>query len=290
MPQTDAARDDRQLLAYLLRLLPEEETTRVEELTLAEDEVAERLRAVEHELVDGYIRGALDPGTRDRFESYYLSSPIRRERVRLAAEFLRAIDRVSASPAPAEAQPAPVRVRHWRGWGLGAVAAVLVLASATLLLQLEGGRPIGGRSAGPALPGEPTAPGAAAPSSAAAPLPQSEANPATPALVLFPQTRALASIPALRVPPGSGGVRFTLQLESNDYPRYQAGLRDPRTNGTIWRSAWLAPAAAGGRSAVEVVVPADVLKAQHYSLDLRGRTAGGAAHVVGSYAFNVTPP
>ena len=53
---------------------------------------------------------------------------------------------------------------------------------------------------------------------------------------------------------------------------------------------WIAPVAAARGSAVEVAVPAALLKTQHYSLDLTGRAVTGARHVVGSYAFNVTPP
>jgi len=37
-----------------------------------------------------------------------------------------------------------------------------------------------------------------------------------------------------------------------------------------------------------VAVPLALLKPQHYTLDLAGRTGGDAAHVIGSYAFEVT--
>src|SRR4029078_12374086 len=105
-PATPAAH--RLLLPYLLRLLPDDQAEQVELATLSDDQVAERLKAVEHDLVDGYIRDTLDAVTRDRFESYYLSSPIRRERVRFAAEFLRAID----GAAGAGAEPAEGRAVH----------------------------------------------------------------------------------------------------------------------------------------------------------------------------------
>jgi hypothetical protein len=273
MAQTyDATHDDRRLLAYLLRMLPDEQVEQVELAALTDDEVAERLKVVEHELVDGYVRDTLDAPTHDRFESYYLSSPIRRERVKFAAEFLRAIDAEATRDTPA-AVPVGV-LRRPRGWHLAAVAAVLVLTCGTLLLLLPETRTPQPERAAPAI----EASGSTPSSSSAA------------ALVLFPQTRTAAAIPTLRIAPGTSGVTFDLRLESNDYQRYQAGLRDPRTNATIWRSAWMEPFTTAGRSAVEVVVPASLLKTQHYSLDLTGRAGAGALHVVGSYAFNVTPP
>jgi hypothetical protein len=277
MAQTDTTHAERLLLPYLLRLLPDDQAEQVELATLSDDQVAERLKVVEHDLVDGYIRDTLDAATRDRFESYYLSSPIRRERVRFAAEFLRAVDGAAAASRQAPAAGAvivpPRANRHWR---LLAAAAALVLASGTLMLVLTD-RP---RNSGPGVGAPPIH------SEPPTPLPPSSSI----ALVLLPQTRAVSEPPALRVEPGVSRVRFELRLESDDYPGYQAGLRDPRTNATLWRSTWTTPAARPGRSAVEVEVPAALLKAQHYSLDLSGRTGTGAVHVVGSYAFSVTPP
>jgi hypothetical protein len=275
MAQTDTTHAERLLLPYLLRLLPDDQAEEVELATLSDDQVAERLKVVEHDLVDGYIRDTLDPITRDRFESYYLSSPIRRERVRFAAEFLRAIDDAAAKP---QSPAAPVRMplKTNRDWRLFAAAAALVLASGTLMLVLTDRSRHSEQAAGaPAIQSEPST--SSQPSSSIA-------------LVLLPQTRAVSEPPAFRVAPGVSHVRFALRLESDDYARYQAGLRDPRTNATVWRSTWMTSAASGGRSAVEVDVPAGLLKAQHYSLDLTGRTGAGAVHIVGSYAFSVTPP
>jgi len=277
MAQTDTTDAERLLLPYLLRLLPDDQAEQVELATLSDDQVAERLKAVEHDLVDGYIRDTLDAVTRDRFESYYLSSPIRRERVRFAAEFLRAIDGAAANgQAAADGAAVPLQVK--RGWRLLAAAAVVVLASGTLLLLLTDRPRIG----------EPAA---------VAPPAQSEASPASPssspssiALVLLPQTRAVSEPPTLHVAAGVSRVRFELRLDSDDYAGYQAGLRDPRTNATVWRSTWMTLPARAGGSAVEVDVPAGLLKPQHYSLDVTGRTTAGVVHVVGSYAFSVTPP
>ena len=85
--------DNEELVRYLLGLLPDEVTERIDEASIADDEVAARLRIVETDLIDSYVRGQLTGARLERFESYYLLSPRRRESVRLAAGFVRVVDR-----------------------------------------------------------------------------------------------------------------------------------------------------------------------------------------------------
>jgi len=103
LPQ-ESGYDDEVLTRYVLGLLPDADRERVDEASIADDEVASRLRIAETDLMDGYVRGTLGGETRKQFESYYLSSPRRRESVRSAASFLRAIDRAAAR---ADAETAP---------------------------------------------------------------------------------------------------------------------------------------------------------------------------------------
>ncbi len=77
-------RDDRLLIGYLLGSLSEDETERLDELSIADDRFAADLHAVEHDLVDAYASGALDEETRRRFELHYLSSSQGRAKVALA--------------------------------------------------------------------------------------------------------------------------------------------------------------------------------------------------------------
>ena len=79
--------DDEELVRYVLGLLPDEARERLDEASIADDEFAARLRTAETDLIDSYVRGQLAGATLERFESYYLSSPSRRENVRLAASF-----------------------------------------------------------------------------------------------------------------------------------------------------------------------------------------------------------
>jgi hypothetical protein len=66
--------DDQTLIQYLLGSLTEAETERLDELSLADDEFATRLKAVENDLVDAYAKGELSGETLQRFSSFYLAS------------------------------------------------------------------------------------------------------------------------------------------------------------------------------------------------------------------------
>ena len=85
--------DDQQLVRYLLGLLSDEDAERLDELSIADDGLAWRLRAVENDLIDRYVGGTLDGETLERFESFYLSSERRRQKVKFAGNFLGAVDR-----------------------------------------------------------------------------------------------------------------------------------------------------------------------------------------------------
>jgi hypothetical protein len=311
--------DDDQLVRYVLGLLPDELTERLDEASIADDEVASRLRVVEDDLVDSYVRRTMDPERRERFESYYLSSPRRRERVRFAESFVHAVDGAAArtdansgnqpkpgAPQSPGLQPRPETIPDHRPknsrliltWTLAAAAAVVLAASGALLnerLRHENRSNFAqDTTVATATPqSAPIAPGdvqsTAAPAPATPPVrPKAIQVPAL-ALVLLPQTRAIAAIPTLAIPPGVDRVTFELRLESNDFSQYRAGLQDPATSQIVWRSGWTAAKSTGASSSIRVVVPAGVLKTQHYSLDLSGRGAGGSAEIVGSYAFQIVP-
>jgi anti-sigma-K factor RskA len=317
--------DDELLTRYVLGLLPEEESERLDEASIADDEVAARLRIVENDLIEGYVRGTLDGETRRRFESYYLSSRRRRESVRSAGSFLRAVDRAAER---ADAEPGadstsgvkgergedaaskprshePMAVRSKLVASLAAVAALLLLASGALLFeavrtverlnvaqaenvaldrrardlerQLEAQR---AASAATVKEREPV--GLSDRAGAVRAL-------RTIALVLLPQTRSIGPIPTIAIPAGTDRIALELRLESNDFPRYRIGLQDPATNEIVWRSGWTTVKTSGDRLSISVLIPASVLKTQHYSLQLTGGGTAGSDDIVGSYAFRIVP-
>jgi len=288
--------EDQQLIRYVLGMLSDTDAERLDEQSIVDDEIAARLRSVENDLVDAYVRGTLDGELLERFESFYLASPLRREKVKLARGFLGAIDRLPARAAMSVTSPTPLQgpVSRRSKFVSLASAAGLLLACGVLLLQdvrLRRGL-LDAQHDGAALDtrgreltrqlGE-----------------QRIANDALKkeverlrtvhplALVLRPQTRAVAPASVIAVPSGLDVVAFELELEASDFSQYQAVLKDPATSRVVWRSSVVTPVPSRRPPAVAIAVPASVLRPQHYSFELSGRTPGVAFEVVGSYEFQI---
>lgn len=303
--------DDQQMVRYLLGLLSDEEADRLEEATIVDNEVAARLRSVEDDLVDAYVSGALDGNMLESFESFYLASPRRREKVKFAERFLSAVDR---APAPQNALPPPPEAgeirrlsprrqtssrmasRARRAWPL-AVAALLILGCGALLLQdirlrqelTEAQRDGVARNHRAASLAKQLDEQRAVTVETQKALDRIQATRpvVTTALVLLPQMRATGPVSTIAVPPGTDLVAFDLRLEVNDFDRYRVALKDPATNRIVWRSETLTPSPSRRPLTIPVAVPASVLKPQHYSLDLTGSRSTGAYESVGSYAFQI---
>ncbi|HEU4389503.1 MAG TPA: hypothetical protein VFV34_16990, partial [Blastocatellia bacterium] len=92
--------DERSLRAYLLGKSSTEEQRRIEERLLGDDEYVELLLIVEAEMIDGYVKGEVPKAERREFEDYFLSTPERRRKVRMARSFRRYVnDSTSAAVA-----------------------------------------------------------------------------------------------------------------------------------------------------------------------------------------------
>ena len=83
---------DERIVAYLLKELPDEDMERFEDECFEQESWPAQLDAVEDDLIEDYLRQELAPERRARFEQNYLTTAARRERVRMAAAFVRLID------------------------------------------------------------------------------------------------------------------------------------------------------------------------------------------------------
>ncbi len=90
---------DAVLLRYLLGALPVDEAEPIEEASVVDEDFAARLNAMERDLVDGYVRGELEGPNLTKFQSWYLSSPLRVQRVKAARAILRVVDTVPEGAA-----------------------------------------------------------------------------------------------------------------------------------------------------------------------------------------------
>lgn len=321
-PSLESAHDDQHLIRYLLGQLSDEEAERLDEMSITDDETAARLRVVEDDLVDAYVRGVLPPEVRERFERVYLATPRRRERVEFAQQFRRALETPGTPAAdPAPVRPTPpdvarplassdsasvsteVRVARPPGRWLAWAAAILAITCGGLLveqLRLRSGLDEALRqnaaldaraeSLSRALSAAQTAIAGTVTSAHPAAAPQAPGNVTgarSAALVLMPDTRAASTAPTLTLTASDRDASFRLRLEPGDFSRYEVSLRDPATSRDIWNSGEIHVSRDAAAPSLALTVPAQRLKAQHYSFTVTAASGNGRREVVGSYTFEV---
>lgn len=134
--------NDELIVRYLLGDLPEERQTEIEDRAFQDEQYLRDILAAESDLIDEYVRGELTDSARRQFESRFLSSAERRQKV----EFARALARVTPEFAVIEKSIRPASVPAGVSWtsavaaflrGLN-VAAKFSLAAAALLVVIGG--------------------------------------------------------------------------------------------------------------------------------------------------------
>jgi hypothetical protein len=314
--------DDRLLTRYLLGALPVEDAERLDELCIADEEVATRLHALENDLVDAYVRGELSEADLGHFESFYLASAKRRQKVELAAALFELEKRPVAVPAPVAAPvpqdtavPTPRSkeaeefVQHAKPtvrrpvfrWGFAFAAAVILFATGYLLMEnLRLRKQMSDTHSQQAaldqraqelqkqLNDQRAANGESLKEIER--LRQSQTNLAkltTVSLLLPPPTRGAARVATISVPSGTDLAVLLLTLESDEFPAYRADLKDPAANQILWSSASLQSTSLGEKKAISISVPAGLLKQQNYIVELTGLPAHKAPEPIGGYPFRV---
>ena len=296
--RNDSEPRDERLVDYLLGRLSDEEAEPYDERSIADEDFVWRLRAVENDLIDAYVRGSLTGDTRRRFETVYMASPRRRERVMFARSLPSRVDRLEPPAEPAAATlvagPGTARSRTAR-WLMAAAALALAATGALVGRQqwLKSTAPVAAATSQRSATLNASADAAA---DAPAPLAPAGASPAavsrpattTAPLTLSPETRAVASVATLAIPAGADLAAFTLRLESDDFRRYRATLKEPATDRVVWRSDWTPATVKDDVASVSIAIPtAQIGHPQHYAIELSGRTDAGGADLVASYVFEV---
>jgi hypothetical protein len=313
---------EQQLTRYLLGALSEEEAERLDQLSIADEEFALRLNVVENDLVDAYVRGELKGEAQDRFDKHYLRSPKRLEKVEFSRALLRhqtesptAVSRRVRTEDDAPHVRSPQEESDardgWRWlnvprlglrWGPAAAATVMLLTASFLFYENKGLRQEESetrdqqaalnrraqelerqlreqRVANSGLAKELE--------SLRTSLPASHAL-ATIVAVLAPPTRGVGQIPSISLPTGTDQVLLRLQLEADEFPRYQVTLKDPATNRILWHTTdALRANSEGNVKVVSVSLSAKLFKPQSYILELSGLSAIGEPELVSSYPFRV---
>jgi anti-sigma factor RsiW len=275
---------------YLLGQLPESEIERLDELTITDDECAERVRAVEHDLVDAFARGELAGVVLEQFRSRYLTTAERRDAARFA-EALQSLNENSEWGGSSEAGRGPTtpgrETRRWRE--LLAIAAAVVLATSSVWVGLDNRR-LRERVTSAELQRDRQLRESEARRSAdtTPPLTGREPSSLTVAtLVLAPQLRSARQLPTVALAVGTGDLAVQLDLEPVDYPAYDASLVASNGDRILWRSDRLIARTVGDRKRIDLGLPATVISPQEYLIRVSGVPARGASEIVGEYRFIV---
>jgi hypothetical protein len=304
----DSSLNEQLIIQYLLGDLPQAESDRLDQLSVTDDEFAEFLEAVESELIDDYIRGELPENRRTRFESHYLISATRLEKVAVARTILRRADNVETSAQLREwmrpVKLAPSRTYQWIA--IAAAMIVLMLTGYLLLtnIQLQNQiaqmkeehnalkkreeqlqRDLTERSV---LDRQKETELAITREKLEALEKQLADHGSAPvklfAFTLSPQQREIATIPDIKIPAATESLAVTLKLESDDFPMYKTVLKNSAADEILWQS----KSEKSINHTVVVKFPAKILKSrQDYILEIYGITERGNTEIISGYPFHV---
>jgi hypothetical protein len=296
--------DDQHLVRYLLGALPAEEAERLDELSITDEDFTWRLRGIENDLVDAYVRSQLEGETLQQFKSFYLSSARRRQKVEFA-EGLHRLQAIAAHQPSTQSSGTEGFLARLFGaprpalqFALAAMALVLLFFAGYLFVDnarlrhevsaQRGSLDQRTRELERQLNEQRTANAEAQKKlDLAAKSAPDLGRLTTVSLLLPPPARGLSSIQSLTIRPGTDLVVLLLTLDSADFPRYRVTLKDPVANSVVWRSSELEPVSAVDKSAVSVNFPADLLKQQNYIAEVAGVARDGGGRIIGDYPFHV---
>ena len=310
--------DDRLLTQYLFRSLSEQETERLDELSVVDEDFAARLNTVENDLVDAYVRGELPAEEARRFQSSYLSSPRRREKVRFAATLVSFEQRAANRPMVAQLEAGRAEKKregtgkrvfgNWFGtsrrastlvaaqWGLTGAALLLLVAGGYLLnsnrgLRQEVKKADTDRAALvqqlEQLQHQSAIRTAATPTNQGtrdrSPLALDHLGVA--AFMLSPSLRGAAALPTVSWSANTDLVVLLLELESSEFSNYRVTIQDSSSRRMAWQDDAVKPVSEADRPVLSIAFPPSVLKSGNYVVQIEGVRTNGATELVSSYPF-----
>jgi len=305
---------------YLLGLLPEAETERLDELSVTEEVFAQNLRIAEHDLIDAYVNGELTGKERLEFSKQYGGAPLRRERVRFAEAFQAAIqtravvERTKTDEEAGDTSKTSVvsffNFKNWSPlkWGFAASSLLIFLVASWFLLRQLGphsqqttppatsaatnAEPPAGNNTGPS-PNAQTGPTPEGPKTGQERLAQRSTQPANPpspahvvAFVLRPQMRS-EQIAELVIPNDTTTVALMLQLGPIDTNYHRAILTEASSDRTVWQSAKVKATTIDEMSVLQLRLPAALLKQEVYRIRVVGIYPNGTTETTNEYSFHV---
>jgi hypothetical protein len=254
---------------YLLGILPVELRLDLEERILTERQVYEELLIAEDELIDQYIAGSLDEKELKSFESNFLITVERQQKVRFGRVFRRY---VNSEPAVATPEGSTNELSDsWRllstfalnsrGFRRNPLLAfcltvtVILGACATAYLVYQG---IGS---------------------------QQPPQRILAVALVSGSTRSEGTVQRVPAPPAGAAIKFQLEFKAGDYHHYKAELF--KENESLKTIDKLAPEAKEDHEFVSVTVPGELLKPADYEIKLTGISDSGQSEPVDRFPFRV---
>jgi hypothetical protein len=308
--------DEQQITKYLLGALPEAEIEEFDEMSVSDENFAQQLRIVENDLVDAYVKGELSGEALKQFQTHYLESPLRREKVFFAQTFHKTLDKTTVE------EPEKIRIRETHRPSFFRLPQVLAWSAAGVLLLLCGYllfENYGLRSRMDKTLAEQnslkqrefelqnklqqqqasdsqTKNELASVQQRLADLEKelADLNRSKPgqddvkliAMNLLPQTRGISKRPVLSISDARVNVMFNLELESDDFPLYQTVLKNSLNGEIVWQSGKVK----AEKNLVQIQLPGNNLKTGSFLWELSGVPDSGTPEVVGTYSFQVIAP
>lgn len=317
---------DADIREYLLGQTPPDAAERLEELTFT-DGFYERIGAVEHDLIDDHIHGRLSPDERRQFDSHYISSLRRRQKVDFASALAAHSENfqpVTVAASTAERSSIFDLFRNWRyalSFGMAAAGLLFISVlgwmvfrsgsstggSADVARELESPTPANAQVRIPAPP--PPTPDSQAsvvtepPANADRPMvdrsvtepkrTEEIAKPAQaqPKLAVFLLTPALRSggTQTIRVPKGSTTAEFKLRLETDTKGPFTAEIFEMRGRARVWAARGVSASGQGSDRSAAFRLPVKVVGPGDYSISVFTSGADGSREKIGDYFFQVVP-
>lgn len=309
---------DSEIEDYLLGAIHGKAAETIDELIFVDNDFAARVEGAERDLIDEYLRKELDAETRKRFDSYYLSSPKRREKVHLGEAFEEfAASAASNAAHPIRAEPIEEPKNAWTGawwkFAIPAFAAAILLAVALPVWYVS-------TSDVPRIASKDQSvdPGQAADVSEVVqtnepdlPTPQptttnanvrpnsnsrrgreangslSEPAPRIFAITLLPQTRGSLGEVTMSPPARTDRIMVTLRLEPTDQGSVAVELQDVSSDRIVWKTVVKPSKISGGYQSVRLDLPDRLLSSGRYAFIVTSRSTRPGPEIIGEYPFKV---
>lgn len=261
---------------YLLGHLDQPSQDQIEANLLTSATLYDEILLAEDELTDQYLANELSAAERQSFETHFLSTAERHEKLRFARVLKRYVDRKSEAASHqadqfvnvSDKRPVnPLKAKHKfpflpienpiAAYGLAAVVLLSVIGASWMLLNiLSPTTPQSGKVLVATL---------------------------TPGLVRGEGDERTNVV----LPADVDSLQLNLDLTSDEYPSYRAELIASDA-GSVFLKEDLRSETVAGRKTIDFTVPAKLLKRNDYRVRLSGRTAAGSYEPLSSYTFRVT--